>query len=86
MNGTQWCLHIGVNVVGFKRLEKNLHVDLQNNIKREEVMLFQWSHAKWLTNGGRNMHYYHTKNVSGRRHNNILLLKEDQGRWVEDSD
>lgn len=44
------------------------------------------SRAKWLADGDRNTRYYHLKTVtrSRRRKNDILMLRDDQGQWIED--
>lgn len=41
---------------------------------------------KWLTDGGRNTKYYHLKAVVRRRRNKILMLKDNNGIWIEDND
>jgi hypothetical protein len=34
--------------------------------------------------GDRNTKYYHLKTVNRRRRNNIVMLKDGTGQWVED--
>ncbi|MCI03819.1 hypothetical protein A2U01_0024860, partial [Trifolium medium] len=49
-------------------------------------MWHQRSRAKWLMNGDRNTKYYHLKTVTRRRKNNIVMLKDENGHWIEDID
>jgi len=48
-------------------------------------MLFQRSRAKWLIDGDRNTRYYHLKVVTRRRRNNILMLRDEEGQWIDDT-
>ncbi|GAU10769.1 hypothetical protein TSUD_426120, partial [Trifolium subterraneum] len=48
-------------------------------------MWFQRSRAKWLMDGDRNTRYYHMKTIT-RRRNNILMLRNTDGQWIEDVD
>jgi hypothetical protein len=64
------------------RLEYKLQNELREILKKEELMWFQRSRAKWLIDGDRNTRYYHTKTVSRRRKNNILMLKNNEGQWI----
>jgi hypothetical protein len=49
-------------------------------------VLFQRSRAKWLADGNRNARYYHLKTVSRRRRNNVIMLRDDQGEWIDDNE
>jgi hypothetical protein len=55
------------NVEGLKRLERKLHDELNDILKKEELMWCQRSRAKWLSDGVRNTKYYHIKTVVRRR-------------------
>ncbi|PNX75251.1 ribonuclease H, partial [Trifolium pratense] len=82
--GIQNRMYHGNNSGGLKRLEYKLQAELNNILEKEELMWFQRSRAKWLIDGDRNTRYYHTKTISRRRRNNILMLKNDHGEWIED--
>jgi hypothetical protein len=76
--GIQANMHNGNNSGGLRQLETKLHEELSSILKKEELMWFQRSRSKWLIDGDRNTRYYHTKTVSRRRKNNILMLKNEQ--------
>ncbi|MCI12397.1 protein binding protein, partial [Trifolium medium] len=46
---------------GLRRLETKLQCELHDIMKKEELMWFQRSRAKWLSDGDRNTRYYHVK-------------------------
>jgi len=48
-------------------------------------MWFQHPREKWLISGDRDTRYYHLKAVDRKRKNNVLLLRNDQGEWIEDT-
>jgi hypothetical protein len=83
LGGIQRRLHNGNNSRGLRVLEYKLHHELNLILQMEELMWFQRSRAKWLTGGDRNTRYYHTKTVT--RKNNIMLLRNEEGHWVEDA-
>jgi DNA-binding NtrC family response regulator len=66
-----------------RRLENKLQIELSETLKKEELMWYQRSRAKWLTDGDRNTRYYHLKTVNRRRKNNVIMLKNEQGQWVD---
>ncbi|MCI07731.1 RNA-directed DNA polymerase (Reverse transcriptase), partial [Trifolium medium] len=39
-----------------------------------------------MDNGDRNTQYYHLKTVSRRRKNNVMMLRSEDGQWIEDTD
>ncbi|MCH80961.1 hypothetical protein A2U01_0001739, partial [Trifolium medium] len=82
--GIQNSIYQGNNSGGLKRLEYKLQAELNTILKKEELMWFQRSRAKWLIDGDRNTRYYHLKTVSRRRRNNILMLKNEHGERVEE--
>ncbi|MCH96001.1 hypothetical protein A2U01_0016984, partial [Trifolium medium] len=79
IGGIQRSIYNSNNVGGLRRLERKLHEELNDILKKEELMWFQRSRSKWLTDGDRNTKYYHIKTVSRRRKNNILMLKDGDG-------
>ncbi|MCH82272.1 hypothetical protein A2U01_0003073 [Trifolium medium] len=85
INGIQRCLQEGRANGGLRRMECNLQNQLSNILRKEELMWYQRSRAKWLMDGDRNTKYYHLKTVDRRRKNNILMLKDSNGQWVEDT-
>ncbi|PNX73217.1 ribonuclease H [Trifolium pratense] len=85
LGGIQRSMYNSRNVGGLCRLEKKLHAELNNILRQEELMWYQRSRAKWLTDGDRNTKYYHIKTVARRRKNNILMLKDSEGHWVDDA-
>jgi hypothetical protein len=86
INGVQRRMQDGRNNGGLKRLEQKLQSDLNEILRKEELMWYQRSRAKWLTDGDRNTRYYHLKTVNRRKKNNITMLKDSNGNWVEDVD
>ncbi|MCH99416.1 hypothetical protein A2U01_0020428, partial [Trifolium medium] len=84
IGGIQKRLQSGINRAGLKRLEQRLQRELNDILRKEELMWFQRSRAKWLKDGDRNTRYYHIKTVSRRRKNNIIMLKNDNGQWIDD--
>jgi hypothetical protein len=65
-------------------MEFRLQHELNTILRQEELMWYQRSRAKWLTDGDRNTKYYHLKTVNRRRRNNIVMLKDGHGQWVDD--
>lgn len=49
-------------------------------------MWYQRSQANWLVDGDRNTKYYHMKILSRKRFNKVRMLKDEQGKWIEDED
>lgn len=69
-----------------QRLEKELQKELDQVLYQEELIWFQKSRAKWLTEGDRNTKYYHLKTINRRRRNRILMLRNGDGQWIDDVD
>jgi hypothetical protein len=67
LGGIQRTIYSSNNVEGLKRLERKLHDELNDILKKEELMWFQRSRAKWLSDGDMNTKYYHIKTVARRR-------------------
>jgi hypothetical protein len=85
INGIQRCIQDGRASGGLMRLEYKLQKELSNILRKEELMWYQRSRAKWLMDGDRNTKYYHLKTVTRRRKNNIIMLKDSSGQWIEDT-
>jgi hypothetical protein len=83
LGGIQNSLHNGTRHEGLRELENKLQKKLSEILKKEELMWFQRSRAKWLMYGDKNTRYYHLKTVSRRRRNNIVTLKDKHGKWIE---
>jgi hypothetical protein len=65
-------------------LESMLQKELAEVLRQEELMWHQRSRAKWLYDGDRNTKYYHVKAVNRKRKNKIIMLRNNNGQWVED--
>ncbi|WJX55720.1 hypothetical protein P8452_41455 [Trifolium repens] len=85
LGGIQIRLHNGSRRNGLYQLERRLQIELSEILKKEELMWFQRSRTKWLIDGDRNTRYYHLKTVSRRRRNNVIMLRDDHGEWIEES-
>jgi hypothetical protein len=68
------------------QLESELQNELAHILKAEELMWFQRSRARWLVDGDRNTRYYHLKTITRRRQNRILMLRNENGVWVDDEE
>jgi hypothetical protein len=82
--GIQRSMQAGNNSGGLRRLENKLQTELSVLLKQEELMWHQRSRARWLLDGDRNTKYYHLKTVQRRRKNNVTMLKDANGQWIED--
>ncbi|WZZ66780.1 hypothetical protein YC2023_078150 [Brassica napus] len=80
-----------------EELERNLNDDLLIReatlqkefdvvLEQEEVLWYQKSREKWIVLGDRNTNYYHTSTIVRRKRNKIEMLKDDDGRWIEQSE
>ncbi|PNX69377.1 hypothetical protein L195_g056686 [Trifolium pratense] len=83
--GVQNRIYNGYNNGGLRNLEYKLQKQLHDILKKEELMWFQRSRAKWLTDGDRNTRYYHVKTVNRRRQNNIVMLRDANGTWIDNA-
>lgn len=84
LQGIQKGIQANNNNSGLLRVKKNLQGELRLTLQQAELMWFQRSREKWLSDGDRNMKYYHLKTVSRRRGNKILMLKDNSGSWIAD--
>ncbi|XP_013607689.1 PREDICTED: uncharacterized protein LOC106314355 [Brassica oleracea var. oleracea] len=55
-------------------------------LEQEEMVWYQKSREKWIVFGNRNTNYYHTNTIVRRKRNIIEMLKDDVGRWVDQSE
>lgn len=69
---------------GLKSLERKLQKELCLINRQEELIWFQRSRAKWLTDGDRNTRYYHLKAITRKRKNCISMLRDANGAWTDD--
>lgn len=74
--------HVG----GLWIIEQNLQQEIHEILKKKELMWFQRLRTKWITDGDRNTKYYHIKTVHHRRKNKTVMVKNNEGRWVEEED
>ncbi|KAF7815483.1 ribonuclease H [Senna tora] len=65
-------------------LNKTLVKELEMVLDQEEVLWFQKARCQWIRDGDRNTSYYHTKAISRRRRNTILMLKNNDGNWTDE--
>jgi exonuclease III len=66
------------------KLEKNLQREIHLILHQEELMWHQKSRAKWIQDGDRNTRYYHLKTIKRRKKNRIVMLRKEDGEWVDD--
>lgn len=64
--------------------EENLVQELEIVLEQEEMVWFQKSREKWVTQGDRNTKFFHLSTVIRRRRNRIEMLKDNEGCWVSD--
>jgi hypothetical protein len=83
IGGIQRRVHAGNKTRGLVSLENKLQQELDTILKKEELMWFQRSRVHWLKDGDRNTKYYQMKAVTRRRKNNVLMLKGENGQWVD---
>ena len=55
-------------------------------LEQDEVLWYQKSREKWIVLGDRNTKYYHTTTIVRRKRNKIEMLKDEVGRWVDQSE
>lgn len=66
--------------------EEVLQKEFDIVLKQEEVLWYQKSREKWVVFGDRNTNYYHTSTIVRRKRNIIDMLKDDDGRWIDQSE
>ncbi|XP_022574359.1 uncharacterized protein LOC111215241 [Brassica napus] len=63
--------------------EAALLKDLEVVLEQEEVLWYQKSRDKWISFGDKNTKYYHTSTIVRRKRNRIEMLKDENGRWID---
>lgn len=64
--------------------EEELIKELDVVMEQEEIVWFQKSREKWISEGDRNTKYFHTSTIIRRRKNRIEMLKNNDGVWISD--
>ncbi|KAF7826534.1 uncharacterized protein G2W53_017698 [Senna tora] len=62
----------------------DLRMDLEDKLKREEILWAQKARQLWLVQGDRNTKYFHTVVRKRRVHNHFTRLKKPDGKWTKD--
>ena len=57
--------------------------DMDLVLRQEEIVWFQKSRTKWIQDGDRTK-YYHLKAINRKKRNKILMLRDIQGKWIDD--
>lgn len=65
-------------------LEKDLIFEFNQILAQEEMLWFQKSRSKWITQGENNTRYFHLSTIIRRRKSKINMLKNDANIWVDD--
>ena len=84
LEGIQWHIQAENKVGGLRRLEMKLQNEMSEILEQEELLWFQRSRAKWLIDGDRNTKYYYIKTMQHKRRNTIVMIKYDEGQWVDE--
>lgn len=66
--------------------QRDLREEIKELLTREEIMWKQRSRVQWLREGDRNTQFFHSRASNRRKQNNILRLKGEDGRWVENEE
>lgn len=69
---------------GLVKMEYKLQREFSVILKEEELIWYQRSRVKWLTDEDRNKKYCHTKTINIRRKNKIVMLKNGHRSWIEE--
>ena len=64
--------------------ERDLRIDLENLMEREELMWAQKARSNWIIQGDRNTKFFQTVVKQRRARNRILQLKTENGNLTED--
>lgn len=65
--------------------EEDLTCEFDVVLEQEEMIWYQKSREKWIVLGERNTKFFHTSTIIRRRRNRIELLRDDDGRWISNS-
>ncbi|XP_050207419.1 uncharacterized protein LOC126656837 [Mercurialis annua] len=72
------------NFAKLDSLESALTKDLEDTLYQEELLWLQKSRYDWIIDGDRNSAFFHKKVKQRRRQNRILMLKDDNGVYIDD--
>lgn len=84
LEGIQRHIQAENKVGGLRRLEMKLQNEMSEILEQEELLWFQRSRAKWLIDGDHNTKYYYIKIMQHKRRNTIVMIKYDEGQWVDE--
>ncbi|KAJ4822794.1 hypothetical protein Tsubulata_039470 [Turnera subulata] len=62
-------------------LEIQLRQELNSVLLREELLWYQKSRSRWISQRDRNTHYYHACTIAKRRGSMVRALKDENGLW-----
>lgn len=68
------------------RLERELQLEYEIILTREELLWYQKSREQWVRFGDRNTKYFHTQTVVRRKRNRIQGLFLESGEWSVNQD
>jgi hypothetical protein len=63
-------------------IEENLHLNLQEELLREESLWKQKSQELWLTSNDLNTKFFHASTAIRRRYNSISSIKMENGLFL----
>lgn len=66
--------------------EEELLKEFDVILEQEEMVWFQKSREKWVNFGDRNTKFFHTSTVIRRRRNRIETQRNDEDKWVSDTE
>ncbi|OMO88421.1 Endonuclease/exonuclease/phosphatase [Corchorus capsularis] len=72
--------------VGKALITWNHEKEYEDILKREEIIWFQKSRAKWINSGDINTSYFHTITLVRRSKNRVGALKNAEGEWITDKE
>lgn len=84
IGGIQKNIQTKRKVGGLRKLEWKLEIEMHEHLKKKDQMWFQLSMEKWLVDRDINTKHYHLQTVQRRRRNNIVMIKNEVGQWVDD--
>ena len=73
-----------IHTVEDVKKERDLRIDLENLMEREELMWAQKARSNWIIKGDRNTKFFQTVVKQRRARNRILQLKTENGNLTED--
>ncbi|CAN1846263.1 Transposon TX1 uncharacterized 149 kDa protein [Linum perenne] len=65
-------------------LVANVRRGLEETLWQEELLWKSKSRNQWQQDGDRNTRFFHLSTLKRRKHNRVLCLKDEEGRWVYD--